>query len=103
MGDLAVWQALGVALAAGLLVGRERERSRHPGDAGVRADEGPSIVRLHEGIAAASYRPRGRHHEIYLGDPRRSAPEKLRTILRQPVEPAFGVAPLPPARSCVPA
>jgi hypothetical protein len=52
------------------------------------ADEGPSVVRLHEAISAAGYRPRGRHHEIYLGDPRRSAPEKLRTILRQPVEPA---------------
>ena len=51
------------------------------------AEENPSIVRLHEGIAAAGYRPRGRHHEIYLGDPRRSAPEKLRTILRNPVEP----------------
>ena len=25
---------------------------------------------------------------IYLGDPRRSAPEKLRTIIRHPVEPA---------------
>jgi hypothetical protein len=51
------------------------------------AAEGPSIVRLHQGIAAAGYRPRGRHHEIYLGDPRRAAPEKLRTILRQPVDP----------------
>ena len=51
------------------------------------SEEAPSIVRLHEGIAAAGYRPRGRHHEIYLGDPRRSAPEKLRTILRHPVEP----------------
>jgi hypothetical protein len=30
---------------------------------------------------------RGLHHEIYLADPRRTAPEKLRTILRQPVEP----------------
>lgn len=30
----------------------------------------------------------GRHHEIYMGDPRRSAPEKLKTILRQPVKPA---------------
>ena len=29
----------------------------------------------------------GPHHEIYLGDPRRSAPEKLRTVLRQPVRP----------------
>nr|MBC7245063.1 GyrI-like domain-containing protein [Chloroflexota bacterium] len=33
------------------------------------------------------YRYRGKHHEIYLGDPRRAAPEKLRTVLRQPVEP----------------
>lgn len=49
------------------------------------ADEGPSIARLHKGIAAAGYRPHGRHHEIYLGDPRRSAPERLRTILRHPV------------------
>jgi hypothetical protein len=51
------------------------------------AGEEPSIVRLHQAIAAAGYRARGRHHEIYLGDPRRSAPEKLRTILRHPVEP----------------
>ena len=29
----------------------------------------------------------GRHHEIYLSDPRRVAPEKLKTILRQPVRP----------------
>jgi hypothetical protein len=49
--------------------------------------EGPSIVKLHEAIVAQGCRPRGRHHEIYLGDPRRSAPERLRTILRQPVEP----------------
>ncbi len=52
------------------------------------ADEAPSIARLHEAITSAGYRPRGRHHEIYLGDPRRSAPEKLRTLLRHPVEPA---------------
>ena len=50
------------------------------------ADEGPSVLRLHQGIKAAGYQPRGRHHEIYLADPRRSAPEKLRTILRQPIE-----------------
>ena len=54
---------------------------------GAYSEEAPTVVRLHEGIAAAGYRPRGRHHEIYLGDPRRSAPEKLRTILRHPVEP----------------
>jgi hypothetical protein len=29
---------------------------------------------------------RGRHHEIYLSDPRRSKPENIKTIIRQPVE-----------------
>lgn len=52
------------------------------------AAEAPTIVRLHEALTAAGYRPRGRHHEIYLGDPRRSAPDKLRTLLRHPIEPA---------------
>jgi hypothetical protein len=51
------------------------------------AAEAPTIALLHEAIAAAGYRPHGRHHEIYLGDPRRSAPERLRTLLRHPVEP----------------
>jgi hypothetical protein len=51
------------------------------------AGEGQSIVRLHDAIEAAGYRPRGHHHEIYLGDRRRTSPEKLRTLLRQPVEP----------------
>ena len=46
-----------------------------------------SIIELHEAIASHGSRPRGRHHEIYLGDPRTSAPERLRTILRQPIEP----------------
>jgi hypothetical protein len=46
-----------------------------------------SIAALHRAIAEHGSRPRGHHHEIYLGDPRRSAPEKLRTILRQPIEP----------------
>ena len=50
------------------------------------ADEHPTIELLHAGIAEAGLRVRGRHHEIYLGDPRRSAPERLRTILRQPVD-----------------
>lgn len=49
--------------------------------------EAPSLRRLHSAIHDAGMRPRGRHHEVYLGDPRRSAPERLRTILRQPVEP----------------
>jgi hypothetical protein len=52
------------------------------------AAEAASVVALHAAIAQRGFRPRGRHHEIYLGDPRTSAPEKLRTILRQPIEPA---------------
>ena len=49
-------------------------------------DEAPVLAELHERvIPEAGYRMVGKHHEIYLGDPRRTAPEKLRTILRQPV------------------
>jgi len=46
----------------------------------------PTVQLLHSFIASHGYRAVGRHHEIYLGDPRRAAPERLRTILRQPVE-----------------
>jgi hypothetical protein len=49
------------------------------------AEERASIERLHAGVAAAGLQLRGRHHELYLGDPGRSAPERLRTILRHPV------------------
>ncbi len=48
-------------------------------------EEGPAIQALHAYIAEQGYRPAGKHHEIYLGDPRRSAPEKLRTVIRQPI------------------
>ena len=44
-----------------------------------------TIERLHAFIAEQGLRATGRHHEIYLSDPRRTAPERLRTILRQPV------------------
>ena len=49
------------------------------------ATEKPTIERLHAAIADAGLRPRGHHHEIYLGDPRRSAPERLKTIIRMAV------------------
>jgi hypothetical protein len=48
--------------------------------------EGPNIERLHAFIVKSGFRPRGKHHEIYLGDPNRTAPDTLRTVLRQPVE-----------------
>jgi hypothetical protein len=49
-------------------------------------DEGPLLARLHEEIMpAVGYAFAGPHHEIYLGDPRKTPPAKLKTILRQPV------------------
>lgn len=63
--------------------------------------EGPCIQAMHIGpyatecetiAAMAAFAERegltfhGLHHEIYLGDPRRTAPEKLKTILRLPVK-----------------
>jgi len=50
--------------------------------------ERETIDRLHAFLRERGYRPRGSHHEIYLGDPRRARPEKLKTILRQPVQKA---------------
>jgi hypothetical protein len=49
-------------------------------------DEGAVLADLHDRLIPENgLVPTGRHHEIYLSDPRRTAPEKLRTILRQPV------------------
>jgi len=47
--------------------------------------EGPNIARIHEYAREQGYELSGKHHEIYLGDPRKSAPEKLKTIIRQPI------------------
>ena len=49
------------------------------------ADEAPTIRGLHDFATEQGYRLRGKHHEIYLSDPRRTAPERLRTVIRQPV------------------
>jgi hypothetical protein len=49
-------------------------------------DEGPVLQRLHEEwLPANGLVETGKHHEIYLSDPRKTEPAKLRTILRQPV------------------
>ena len=50
------------------------------------ADEGPTIQRLHDFIHDSGHQLRGKHHEIYVGDPRRTAPEKLKTVIRQPMQ-----------------
>ena len=51
-------------------------------------DEGPTMARLHAFIDENGYEPTGKHHEIYLGDPRKVATEKLKTVLRQPIRKA---------------
>ncbi len=50
------------------------------------AAEKPTVARLHAFIQANGYRRRGKHHEIYLSDPRRGDPAKMKTVIRQPVE-----------------
>ena len=48
------------------------------------ADEGPTIVRIHQFIVENGYELSGKHHEIYLSDFRRAAPQNLKTVIRQP-------------------
>lgn len=49
-------------------------------------DEGPTLAQLHDvEMPARNLAFNGHHHEIYLSDARRTAPAKLKTILRQPV------------------
>ncbi len=53
------------------------------------SDEGPTIERIHQFIKAQGCSFDGlkqKHHEIYLSDPRKAAPEKLKTIIRQPFQ-----------------
>lgn len=49
------------------------------------ADESPTIEKMHAFAQDNGYQLTGKHHEIYLSDPRRTDPPKLRTVLRQPV------------------
>jgi len=50
------------------------------------ADEPITIQKMQDFMQAKGYSRRGKHHEIYLGDPRRASPDRLKTVLRQPVE-----------------
>jgi hypothetical protein len=47
--------------------------------------EGPDLAKMDSFAATGGLRYHGKHHEIYFGDPRRTKPEKLKTILRHPV------------------
>lgn len=49
------------------------------------SEEGETVRKLHETILRNEHKIRGKHHEIYLSDPRKTEPAKLKTIIRQPV------------------
>jgi hypothetical protein len=48
--------------------------------------EGPDVEKIHAFIQNSGHALIGKHHEIYLNDPTKAAPEKLKTILRQPMK-----------------
>jgi hypothetical protein len=80
-----VLEKKGIAAAAAL-----RLETLHEGPAaqilfvGPYAEEGPAIEAVHRAIASRGARLTGKHHEIYLNAPGRTAPDRLRTIIRQP-------------------
>jgi hypothetical protein len=96
------WISEGMVSAAVETSGRKKELPALPGLRFDRLHEGlslqimhigsfeseaPTLARLHnEYMPAHGFTFNGPHHEIYLGDPRKTAPEKLRTVLRQPVK-----------------
>ncbi|VAX36634.1 conserved hypothetical protein [hydrothermal vent metagenome] len=49
------------------------------------SEEGPTVEKVHSFIEEGGSQRRGKHHEIYLSDIRRAAPEKWKTIIRQPM------------------
>jgi hypothetical protein len=48
--------------------------------------EGPTVQKIHDYILKSGHTVNGKHHEIYLNDPSKTPPEKLKTILRQPMK-----------------
>ena len=50
------------------------------------SEEGPVIEKMHQYALDQGYELQGKHHEIYLSDFRKTAPEKLRTVIRQPIK-----------------
>ncbi len=50
------------------------------------SEEPRTIEKMKNFAQENGYRLRGKHHEVYFGDPRRTKPEKLKTVLRQPIE-----------------
>lgn len=73
------------------LADKARLESYHEGTSvqimyyGAYADEGPTIARMHQFAIDQGYTLSGKHHEIYMNDARKVAPDKVKTIIRQPI------------------
>jgi hypothetical protein len=52
------------------------------------SEEPVTLAKLDAFARENGYTLRGKHHEIYLGDPRRAKPENLKTVLRHPIQKA---------------
>ena len=50
------------------------------------AAEAQTVEKLHDFIDKSGYKIRDKHHEIYISDMRRTKPERLKTVIRQPIE-----------------
>jgi hypothetical protein len=48
------------------------------------SEEAPTVEKVHAAIGASGGSPSGKHHEIYLSDFRKTSPDKLKTVIRQP-------------------
>lgn len=105
--DKSRWQWTAMTMVPDWMSQQDLERAvEKKGRSGVRVrletlDEGLAVQTLHVGpfdaeagvlaamhdefIPSQGLQPTGRHHEIYFSDIRKTAPEKLRTLLRQPV------------------
>jgi hypothetical protein len=63
----------------------ENGRCVHLLHVGPYSDEQRSIDLMREFMEASGLKANGLHHEIYLSDPRKGSPQKMKTVLRQPV------------------
>jgi hypothetical protein len=50
------------------------------------SEEGPTVTKIHEYINKSGHELSGKHHEIYLNNVAKVAPEKLKTVIRQPMK-----------------
>ncbi len=57
------------------------------------AEEGPTIQMLHAFAKERGFDPVRKHHEIYMSDPRKAKPEKMKTVIRQPIQKSSNIRP----------